>query len=98
MLCPIEGDGTICKVTTNGALSTVFAFSGTNGSHPIAGLTKGDAGTFYGQTRDGGLYGWGTIFRIATDSALTVLHSFDGTNGGTPLPNRLFLQIMGVRQ
>jgi len=87
--CPIEGDGTVFKVTTNGVLNTLFAFGGTNGSHPIAGLTKGGSGTFYGLSRDGGLYGWGTIFRIATNGALTVLHSFDGTNGSTPLLSRL---------
>jgi len=92
-----QGFGTIFKMTPNGALTTLFSFSGTNGSYPYASLAQGNDGNFYGVTLSGGAYtnqlfpgsggyaGYGTAFRIATNGTLTTLVSFAGTNGAEVL-------------
>ena len=38
------------KVTTNGTLTTLVSFNGTNGANPGAALTLGTDGNFYGTT------------------------------------------------
>jgi uncharacterized repeat protein (TIGR03803 family) len=75
------GDGTVFKVTTNGALTTLVAFYGANGEQPNA-LTLGTDGNFYGTTQRGGL-GAGTVFRMTTNGAWTTLADFGG-NGSIP--------------
>ena len=69
---------------TNINFTTLFAFDGTNGARPGAGLTLGIDGNLYGTTCGGGEYGKGTIFKITSAGKLTTLFSFDGTNGYTP--------------
>jgi uncharacterized repeat protein (TIGR03803 family) len=63
--------GTVFKINTNGALTSLYSFSfpfyGTNdGEFPRAGLVQGNDGNFYGTTGTGGLGypGGGTIFRL----------------------------------
>jgi len=80
-----SGYGTIFKITTNGALTTLVSFNSTNGAHPFAGLIEGRDGNFFGTTRWGGAHGKGTVFRMTPDGALTTLFSFDGTNGAWPV-------------
>ena len=58
------GYGTIFKMTTNGTLTTLVSFDGTNGASPEAGLVQGTDGDFYGTTTNGGTNGYGTIFRL----------------------------------
>jgi uncharacterized repeat protein (TIGR03803 family) len=58
------GYGTAFKLTTNGTLTTLFSFSGTNGVNPQGGLVQGADGNLYGTTVDGGASGKGTIFRL----------------------------------
>jgi uncharacterized repeat protein (TIGR03803 family) len=84
------GSGTLFKVTTNGALTTIYTFSpsGYNGSgtgstdtnadgtNPFANLTLGADGNFYGTTHAGGKTGGGTVFQVTTNGALTTLHTF----------------------
>src|SRR6266566_7050709 len=72
--------GTAFQVTTNGVLTTLVSFAGTNGANPIAGLTPGGDGNFYGTTGYGGK-GYGTIFRLTTNGVLTLLFVFGQTNG-----------------
>ena len=79
-----SGDGTVFRVTTNGTLTTLLSFAGTNGAHPVAGLTLGDDGSFYGTTFEGGGFNAGTVFRVTTNGELTSLLSFNNTNGGYP--------------
>lgn len=73
--------GTVFRITTAGALTTLFSFNGTNGQGPLGGLTRGNDGNFYGVTAFGGdefidpiiHSGKGTIFRITTNGDLTTL-------------------------
>jgi uncharacterized repeat protein (TIGR03803 family) len=79
------GYGTIFKVTTNGFLTSMVSFSGTNGADSQSGLTLGSDGSFYGTTVDGGTNGdYGTVFKVTTNGVLTSLLSFANTNGAYP--------------
>jgi uncharacterized repeat protein (TIGR03803 family) len=62
------GFGTVFQVTTNGTLTTLVSFAGTNGAFPRAGLAQGADGSLYGTTTYGGTNDSGTIFRIAVTS------------------------------
>jgi uncharacterized repeat protein (TIGR03803 family) len=62
------GYGTIFRITTNGTLTTLASFAGTNGAEPIASLTLGRDGRFYGTTIRGGAHDLGTVFRLGTSS------------------------------
>jgi uncharacterized repeat protein (TIGR03803 family) len=59
------GYGTIFKLTTNGTLTTLMSFNGTNGASPQAGLLQSADGSFYGTTANGGTNGYGTVFRFS---------------------------------
>lgn len=72
----LTGNGTVFKITTNGVLTTLVYFNGTNGSRPMAGLVRGSDGNFYGTTSHGGNNGLGTIFRLTPDGAVTTLVHF----------------------
>jgi uncharacterized repeat protein (TIGR03803 family) len=78
------GYGTAFRITTNGTLTLLASFDGTNGDSPGWGLTEGQDGNFYGTTTKGGDNGLGTVFRVTTDGTLTMLTSFNGTNGSSP--------------
>ncbi|MGP8199424.1 MAG: choice-of-anchor tandem repeat GloVer-containing protein [Limisphaerales bacterium] len=79
-----NGDGTVFRITTNGALTTLASFDYGNGANPAAALVLGTDGNFYGTTEYGGADGDGTVFRITTNGALTTLASFDYGNGANP--------------
>ncbi len=81
-----NNQGTIFRVTTNGMLTVLISFDGTNGSHPMAGLLQGSDGNFYGTTAYGGTTGNnGTVFQMTPGGVLTTLVSFTGTNGSQPV-------------
>ncbi len=77
------GYGTVFKISTNGAFSSLYSFTGTNdGALPEASLVQGADGSFYGTTSGGGQAGLGTVFR------LTILPEFQAvalTNGALNL-------------
>ena len=89
-----NGYGTIFKMTTGGALTTLVIFKGTNGVNPLDGLTLAPDGNFYGTTVYGGTnfantninagLGGGTVFRLTTNGLLTTLATFAVTNGQNP--------------
>lgn len=87
--------GTIFKITTDGALQVLHDFDGKTGSTPQGGLTCAKGidgkcnGTFYGTTYSGGRYGPGTIFRTSGKvGAPETLYNFRAGNM-TDIPRRL---------
>jgi len=83
----VNSGGTVFRITTNGALSTLHAFSGGNdGGSPGAGLIQAADGNLYGTTPSGGASGVGTVFRMTLGGGLTTLHAFtSGSDGSKPL-------------
>jgi uncharacterized repeat protein (TIGR03803 family) len=79
-------DGTIFKVSTNGALTTLYTlnplFNG-DGEYPFAGLIQGADGNFYGSTLFSDSTINGTLFRITSAGAFTTLAVFNGADDGS---------------
>ena len=72
--------GTVFKMTTNGALTTLVNFTRANGASPHAGLALGSDGSFYGTTYYGGSGGAGVIFRLVLRPAI-ISQPASRTNG-----------------
>jgi uncharacterized repeat protein (TIGR03803 family) len=88
---PNLGFGTVFKLTTNGNLTTLYNFQGTNGQDPSFRLIFGNDGRLYGTTSFGGDpansnsgIGSGSVFGITTNGTFTTLFLFHGTNGSNP--------------
>jgi uncharacterized repeat protein (TIGR03803 family) len=60
----------------------LYAFHGTDGAVPYAGLMADRKGNLYGTTTLGGADDDGVVFRLAPDGTETVLHSFTGGSDG----------------
>ena len=73
-----NGAGTIFQLTTNGVLTRLYSFTGTNdGNDPDAALVQGAQGTLFGTTYGGGSAGNGTVFAINPDgTGFKILHNF----------------------
>ncbi len=97
--CGTLGCGTIFKITTAGALTTLYTFCpqhncsliAPDGAHPGAALVQGADGSFYGTTGAGGItgnncfFGCGTVFRITRSGVLNRLYAFTaGSDGSNP--------------
>jgi len=85
------GFGTVFKISTNGTLTTLYNFHGTDGEEPSFRLIFGNDGRLYGTTSFGGSTandpfgtGAGSVFSIATNGAYATLLLFQGTNGSNP--------------
>jgi uncharacterized repeat protein (TIGR03803 family) len=80
--------GTAFKVTTNGILTTLVSFNFSPGAYPLAGLTLGNDGNFYGTTEQSiteqGGSSYGTVFMVTTNGIFTNLVSFNFSNGSDP--------------
>jgi uncharacterized repeat protein (TIGR03803 family) len=74
------GQGTVFKITPQGALTVVHSLGYTEGEGPIGALSLGTDGSFYGVTQNGGTYacvlGCGTVFKVTPEGSFTTLHSF----------------------
>lgn len=71
--------GTVFKVASTGALTTLLSFS-TNNGPPWGGLVQANDGNFYG-TAGEGAFGWGSLFRLTPAGLFTTLFSFDSNYG-----------------
>jgi uncharacterized repeat protein (TIGR03803 family) len=85
------GFGTVFKITTNGDLTTLFSFHGTDGEEPSFRLIFGNDGKLYGTASFGGssgsgpsAAGAGSVFSITTNGTFATLVLFQGTNGSNP--------------
>jgi uncharacterized repeat protein (TIGR03803 family) len=91
----VNGPGDVYRLTrvqAGWALSalTQFGQNGQDGYLPLAGLTLGPDGMFYGTNNSGGggaAGGAGTVYRLnpATNSSHTVIYRFSGPDGYRPL-------------
>jgi uncharacterized repeat protein (TIGR03803 family) len=82
-----SGCGTLFKITSQGTLTTLWQFNGTNGMEPSGALVQGTDGNFYGTTYTGATNNCGTVFKITSQGTLTTLWQFgvDQTKGADPL-------------
>jgi uncharacterized repeat protein (TIGR03803 family) len=77
------GFGTVFKITTNGDLTSLYAFGmvtnatgqALDGANPQAALVQGTDGNFYGTTDSGGSSEDGTIFRLSVAPAAPVFQT-----------------------
>jgi uncharacterized repeat protein (TIGR03803 family) len=63
--------GTVFRITTAGALTSLVTFAATNGACPLAGLIRGTDLNLYGPAFQGGSGGGGTIFRLVPTPVIT---------------------------
>jgi len=82
------GFGTVFRMTLEGAISTLYEFTGLSDGGDPASLVEGSDGNFYGFTQFGGANGracqdgCGTVFQIAPSGSLSTIYSF-GESGGS---------------
>jgi uncharacterized repeat protein (TIGR03803 family) len=87
-----SGCGTVFKMTPEGVLTTLHAFSGTDGENPNGTLVQAADGNFYGAALNGGDMGCyspvhkgcGTIFRVTPTGEFSRVHRFQGDDGANP--------------
>ncbi len=78
-----SGNGTLFKVTTNGAFTAIYSFTGgIDGAAPGAALAAGSDGNFYGATSAGGANGNGALFKITPRGLFTPIYAFTGGTDG----------------
>jgi uncharacterized repeat protein (TIGR03803 family) len=88
-LCNSGTCGTVYRMTSAGALTTLHKFEYTDGANPGAAMVQGSDGNLYGTTAGGGSCttwagGCGTVFKFTPTGTLTMLHDFDKTDGAVP--------------
>ena len=82
------GCGTVFKIGTEGKLTTLHSFNGTDGAELYGGLVQATDGNFYGTTRYGGTstncegVGCGSVFKITPAGKLTTIFNFHGVSDG----------------
>ena len=80
-----SGDGTVFMVSSSGAKTILYSFTGNDGAHPWSTLTRDQNGVLYGTTANGGKSDEGAVFRLDMELNESVLYSFaDGKDGGFP--------------
>jgi uncharacterized repeat protein (TIGR03803 family) len=86
--------GTVFRFATNGTLTTLGTFNGTNGAVPICQLVMDAIGNFYGTASEQGPTIVGTVFRVGTNGVLSTLVAFNPSNlldGASPQDDGLAL-------
>lgn len=81
---PGFGFGSAFRITAAGGFSLLHYFIKDEGYQPLAPLTLGSDGNFYGTASVGGANDRGSVFKMTPAGAVTVLHSFDGINEALP--------------
>jgi uncharacterized repeat protein (TIGR03803 family) len=76
--------GTIFRITSSGAFTTLHSFQGSDGANPYAALTQASDRNFYGTTSAYGVNGCGTVFKITPGGVFTTLHNFHYFDGAHP--------------
>jgi uncharacterized repeat protein (TIGR03803 family) len=77
--------GVVFKITSNGAYTNLYSFTGGNDGGGPNRLLLGSDGNFYGTTYYGGTNGFGTVFKFTTNGVCTVIYSFsNGSDGRGP--------------
>jgi uncharacterized repeat protein (TIGR03803 family) len=75
-----EFHGSVFRLTTGGAFTTLAVFSGAagpqRGRYPNGPLVEDEDGVLYGSTSQGGNHGYGTAFKITPAGVLTTLVDF----------------------
>jgi uncharacterized repeat protein (TIGR03803 family) len=81
---PIDGCGTVFKISASGVYSTLYKFGSTTGDglNPNAALIIDGANNLYGTTTLGGANNTGTVFKISPSGTQTVLYPFGVAAGG----------------
>lgn len=79
------GDGTVFRLSPQGALTVLHAFKGgADGTLPQGGVIQAGDGAFYGTTLGGGAGSYGTVFRIDGAGNYSVVASFAAGQGNYP--------------
>ena len=79
------GYGTLFKITSSGALTTLTTLTNSNGALPFSPPIEGSDGNFYGVTEYGGVSNFGTVYQLTPAGVLTTIYSFRGAgDGATP--------------
>ena len=68
--------GTIFKITSKGALTTLHSFDNSDGCNPSTALVQATDGNFYGTTFEGN-----SLFRMTPSGKLTTLYTFCSLSG-----------------
>jgi uncharacterized repeat protein (TIGR03803 family) len=100
-----NGCGTIFKIDSTGAMSTLYSFRGSSdGYQPYESLLLDSVGNLYGTSTYGG-HGapcgnsggaCGTTYKLSPSGTLTVMHTFSDTpDGATPPPGHLVTDSHG---
>jgi uncharacterized repeat protein (TIGR03803 family) len=92
-----NGDGTIFRITTNGAFTSLYQFTGgSDGGVPMSGLIQGTDGSLYGAAQSGGDVNLdGTIFKITIGGAFSVIYTFTGGSDGAGPTSALIQGVDG---
>lgn len=77
---PAGEGGTLFRITTAGALTTLYAFgcAGDTRGTPVGGVTLMPDGSLVGTTYHGGGGAAGTVYRFTPSGRLSVVHDFAG--------------------
>jgi uncharacterized repeat protein (TIGR03803 family) len=89
-------EGMIYEVGSAGGGTMLYNFEGApGGTEPVAGVVRGSAGTFYGNTVNGGPLSAGVVYKVDSAGHETALYSFTGGADGAYPQSNLVLGSSG---
>jgi len=99
--CSGSGCGTVFKLDKKGKLTTLYTFTGTDGSEPDGPLVLDVWRNLYGATTNGGDLtcnapnGCGVVYKLTAAGNYSVLHTFTGAPDGAEPPMGLIGDLFG---